>query len=176
MQNSKCNKKILLVNNNDDVIGHGEKIAVHKHGLLHRAFSVFCFDTNNSVLLQQRSHAKYHCPGLWTNTCCSHSLATESTENTAKKRLQFEMGINAELTFIQSFTYKATLANGLVEHEIDHVFISISSHYDIRPNPDEVSAVKWVNMQQLQQDIKHNPHSYTPWLSEALVIAISGYK
>ena len=176
MQKSNINKnKILLVDNDDNVIGLSEKIIAHQNGLLHRAFSVFCFNHNHEVLLHRRSEKKYHCPGLWTNACCSHSIENEETIVTAQKRLMFEMGINAKIAYIKPFTYRAALGNGMIEHEINHVFISISDHFQIKPNKEEVDAFCWQKISCLEQELLENPKKFTPWLQQALTIAKEGY-
>ncbi|MBN1820393.1 MAG: isopentenyl-diphosphate Delta-isomerase, partial [Prolixibacteraceae bacterium] len=114
--------KVICVDENDNPIGEMEKMEAHEKAVLHRAFSVFIFNSKKELLLQQRSAGKYHSALLWTNTCCSHPVPGELTENAAKRRLKEEMGMNAELKFLFKFQYKAPFDNGLTEHEIDHVF------------------------------------------------------
>jgi isopentenyl-diphosphate delta-isomerase len=97
-------------------------MAAHEQAILHRAFSVFVFNTAGDVLMQQRAHSKYHSGGLWTNTCCSHPRPGEEVVAAASRRLQEEMGFTTNLTKAFDFTYKAVFENGLTEHEFDHVF------------------------------------------------------
>jgi isopentenyl-diphosphate delta-isomerase len=118
-------EQVILVNEQDQPVGACEKMSAHEQGLLHRAFSVFIFNSRGRLLLQQRSKGKYHSGGLWTNTCCSHPRPGETTEDAAYRRLQEEMGFQTELFHAFTFTYRAELDKELVEHEIDHVFTGI---------------------------------------------------
>ena len=118
---------LILVDENDNQIGTMGKMEVHRKGLLHRAFSVFIINEKNELLLQQRAFSKYHSPGLWTNTCCSHQHEGETSIQAAKRRLNQEMGINTSLEFLFSFIYKAEFENGLIEHEFDHVIFGRSN-------------------------------------------------
>jgi isopentenyl-diphosphate delta-isomerase len=113
---------LVLVNEQDEPIGEIEKMEAHRKGLLHRAFSVFIFDDNGRMLLQQRAMSKYHSGGLWTNACCSHPGPGEETLASAKKRLKEEMGFEINEALL-TFTYKARFDNGLIEHEHDHVLV-----------------------------------------------------
>jgi isopentenyl-diphosphate Delta-isomerase len=153
---------VILVDENDATIGKKEKLLAHKKGLLHRAFSIFVFNSKNELLIQKRSLKKYHSPGLWSNTCCSHPR-TEDIEKEAKQRLEKEMGFSCGLKKVFSFIYKAEVGNNLTEHEYDHVFFG---HCDTAPAPDEkeVCDWRWISLEQLQSDIKKNPKKYTPWL------------
>lgn len=164
---------VILVNENDKPIGSEKKQAAHEKGLLHRAFSVFVLREQNKqlqLLLQQRNPKKYHCGGLWTNTCCSHPIPGETTPNAASRRLQEELGFTTPLTHLGAFIYKAAFANGLTEHEYDHVFIGYYQNQPITPNSDEVSSIIWVNLDTLHTQISQNPSQYTPWLLPALEI------
>lgn len=164
-------EEVILVDKNDRQIGIEEKISAHKKALLHRAYSVFIFRENNGcieVLLQQRARHKYHCPGLWSNACCSHPKPGEDISSSAQKRLEIEMGIKCHLYEVGSFRYKADVGNGLTEHEIDHIFIGKYSESSVYPNPDEVDSYQWIPMRKLLDDIQKNEHKYTPWLNEAL--------
>ncbi len=156
--------QLLLVDENDQIIGHGEKLMVHQRGLLHRAFSIVVFNDAGEMLLQQRALCKYHCGGLWTNTCCSHPLSGETVDDAVHARLQLEMGFDCPLTHHHTLTYRAAFAEtGLVEHEIDHVY---TGRFDgiAQANPDEVMAHRWVGMGELRRDIRQNPSAFTPWL------------
>jgi len=156
-------EKIILVDVNDQVVGSGEKIKVHQEGKLHRAFSIFVFNENGELLLQQRAKTKYHCGGLWTNSCCSHPRFGENLAQAALRRLKEEMGFTCEFEEVFSFIYQAEFANGLTEHELDHVFVG---RYSGQPavNPEEVEAWQWIFLADLQNNIDENPEDYTPWL------------
>lgn len=153
---------VILVDEKDNPIGKMEKIEAHEKGLLHRAFSVFIFNDKEELLLQQRALTKYHTPGLWTNTCCSHQKDGESNTAAGQRRLEEEMGFSVPLSEIMSFTYKAPFSNGLTEHEFDHILIG---HYneEPKPNPDEVHDWKWERLENIETDIKRNPDQYTEW-------------
>lgn len=113
-------------------------------------------------MIQQRAFSKYHSPGLWTNTCCSHQREGETNVEAGKRRLQEEMGFSTELQDTISFIYKAPFDNGLTEHEFDHILVG---NFDGEPdlNPEEVAAWKWVSLDNLKKDMKKNPHIYTEW-------------
>ncbi|MFL2610927.1 MAG: isopentenyl-diphosphate Delta-isomerase [Flavobacteriaceae bacterium] len=155
-------EKVILVDKEDFQLGLMPKMEAHRKGVLHRAFSVFIFNTSNSLLLQKRSKLKYHSPGLWTNTCCSHQRDGENTIEAAKRRLNEEMGFNVDIKEIFSFIYKANLKNDLIEHEFDHVLVG---HTDLNPNINitEVEDWKWVDLSFLEQDLDRNPNIYTEW-------------
>ncbi|MCK5123344.1 MAG: isopentenyl-diphosphate Delta-isomerase [Candidatus Pacebacteria bacterium] len=159
--------EIILVDKNDQEIGAGEKMKVHQDGKLHRCFSIFVFNSNNEMLLQKRAKAKYHCGGLWTNTCCSHPRKGELLEKEIHKRLQEEMGFDCELKEIGGFIYKAKFDNGLTEHEYDHVF---TGKFDGQPklNPEEADDYKWIGLEELKKEIKKNPEDFTVWFKIAL--------
>ena len=140
--------EVQLVDNQDNPIGVMEKILAHQKGELHRALSVLILNSNNELLLQRRALGKYHSPGLWTNTCCSHPYPGEDSFEAAKRRLQEEMGMSADLNFVFKFQYKCDFDNGLIEHELDHVFIGVT---DDTPhiNTDEAMAFSWVSIENL---------------------------
>ncbi|MEN9919906.1 MAG: isopentenyl-diphosphate Delta-isomerase [Bacteroidota bacterium] len=154
---------VILVNEKDEEIGTMPKLQAHKAGLLHRAFSVFIFNTEGKLLLQQRALTKYHTPGLWTNSCCSHPLPSETVKNAALRRLEYEMGINnVKLMFLFKFIYKVDFENGLAEHEIDHVFVGYT---DQQPtiNNEEANSYAYVYLDDIRHAISRNPDNYTPW-------------
>jgi len=156
------NNQVVLVNENDDEIGLMPKLEAHQKGLLHRAFSIFIFNTKGEMLLQQRAYGKYHSEGLWSNTCCSHPYPNESTLVAAKRRLYEEMGIHSPLSFLYSFKYEAAVDNGLIEHELDHIFWAVS---DEKPNinVDEVLNYKYISPEDLKIDMQKRPAVYTEW-------------
>ncbi|WP_298904896.1 isopentenyl-diphosphate Delta-isomerase [uncultured Psychroserpens sp.] len=153
---------VILVNENDEQIGTMAKMEAHEKAILHRAFSVFIFNDNNELMLQQRAKHKYHSPLLWTNTCCSHQRVGETNIEAGKRRLQEEMGFSVDLKETISFIYKAPFDNGLTEHEFDHVMIG---HYNKEPliNSDEVEAWKWMPIEAVKVDIELHPELYTAW-------------
>jgi len=155
-------EKVVLVNPNDDVLGVMEKMQAHQNGLLHRAFSVFLFNQEGKMLLQQRSATKYHSPDKWTNACCSHPRENETYLDGAKRRIHEELGINCELEEKFHFIYKADVGQDLWEHELDHVFIgTYNGEYLL--NPDEVSAIRFVTMEELDEEIANKPELFTEW-------------
>ena len=155
-------EQVILVGTEDNEIGLMEKQQAHVEGRLHRAVSVFIFNTKGEMLLQQRASGKYHSANLWTNTCCSHPRPGESVGDAAMRRLQEEMGIQCELREAFSFVYRAKLDNDLTEHEFDHVFIGISNSVPL-PDPSEVGAWQYVFPAQIEKDINRNPEQYTEW-------------
>lgn len=155
-------EQVILVDEHDQAIGTLGKLAAHREGLLHRAISVFIFDDRGRLLLQQRAVHKYHSGGLWTNTCCSHPRPDETAENAAHRRLKEEMGLESTLSFAFSFQYRAAFDNGLIEHELDHVFIGHSGQRP-RPNPAEVADYRWLDLPAIEEDVSIHPDKYTPW-------------
>jgi len=155
-------EKVILVNEKDQQLGLMNKMEAHEKGKLHRAFSVFIFNKNGEMLVQQRALDKYHSPGLWTNTCCSHQREGESNLEAGKRRLYEEMGFSCELEEMFWFVYRAEFDNGLTEHELDHV---MTGTYDQDPeiNPEEVASFKWMMPAAVKQDIADRPELYTEW-------------
>lgn len=153
---------VILVNEDDVAQGTMEKLAAHKAGKLHRAVSVFLFNENGDMLLQQRAAGKYHSAGLWSNTCCSHPRPGEEVYPAAMRRLQEEMGLSCRLTKKFSFIYKAELENGLTEHELDHVYTGICDEVP-QPDPLEVMAWKYIKRNDLVKDVAVHPEQYSEW-------------
>lgn len=154
-------EKVILVDAFDNEVGTMEKLEAHEKGQLHRAFSVFLYNSRGELLLQQRALHKYHSPGLWTNTCCSHPRPGETNIDAAKRRLMEEMGIECHLEYAFSFMYEQKLGE-LIEHELDHVFIGT---FDGKPtiNPEEVADWKLISESNLKSDMLQNPEHYTIW-------------
>jgi len=154
--------EVILVNERDETIGAMEKMEVHRKGLLHRAFSVFIFDSKGRMLLQQRAAAKYHGGLLWTNACCSHPCPGETVEAAAARRLGEELGFSTPLEKIFTFSYHAEVENGLIEHEFDHVF---AGQYEgsIRPDAEEVADVRYEVMKTIKYAIAARPAEFTAW-------------
>lgn len=155
-------EKVILVNENDEPIGLMPKMEAHEKAVLHRAFSVFILNSKNEIMLQQRAAHKYHSPLLWTNTTCSHQREGETNIEAGTRRLQEEMGFEAELKELFHFIYKAPFDNGLTEHELDHVMIG---YYDDEPNinPDEAESWKWMGIDAVKDDMLQHPELYTVW-------------
>jgi len=155
-------EQVILVDQNDNPIGLMAKMEAHEKAMLHRAFSVFILNSKNELMLQQRALHKYHSPGLWTNTCCSHQRAGEDNITAGRRRLQEEMGFEVSLKETISFIYKAPFDNGLTEHELDHVLLG---YYEGEPiiNSDEVAAWKWMHIVDVKNDINKHPEIYTEW-------------
>ena len=154
---------VILVNGQDQEVGQMPKLAAHQDGLLHRAFSIFIFNGKGELLLQRRAKNKYHSPGLWTNTCCSHPRPNETVESAAMRRLKEEMGMSCDLVKQFTFTYKAQLENGLTEHELDHVFFGTSNSIPVL-NANEADDWRYVNMEALSKAMESAPTTFTPWL------------
>lgn len=164
--------EVILVDENNNPVGSMEKMEAHKKGLLHRAFSIFIFNQKGQLLLQKRATGKYHCGGLWSNTCCSHPAPGENLLESASQRLMEEMGIETELREIFTFTYRVSFENGLTENEFDHVLIGFS---DTKPkiNPDEAEDWKYIDKEIALKATVDNPDEFTPWFKIALPKVIS---
>lgn len=153
---------VILVDNNDRQIGLMEKQAAHIEPHLHRAFSIFLFNSKGELLMQQRALSKYHSPGLWTNTCCSHPRSGETLEEATSRRLMEEMGMTCPMHEVYTFIYKAPVGQGLTEHEFDHVFIGQSDDIP-NINTDEVASWKYMRLDDLKKDLELYPELYTEW-------------
>jgi isopentenyl-diphosphate Delta-isomerase len=155
-------EEVILVNEQDEVIGVMEKLEAHQKGVLHRAFSVLVANHSGEILLQRRAMDKYHSPGLWTNTCCSHPRLTETLEAAAHRRLKEEMGFDCELSYSFNFIYKVAFDNGLFEHELDHVFVGTYEDIPVF-NKSEVAEVGFFSPEYITKDMATNPQRYTEW-------------
>lgn len=149
----------------DGVLTPVEKLEVHQRGLRHKAISVFVMDGTN-VLIQRRALSKYHTPGLWANTCCTHPLWNEAPEICALRRLDEELGITGVSPVLKDqVEYRADVGNGLVEHEVVDLFVAeADASLRVRPNPDEVADIAWVDLAELVSMVDAHPQRYTPWL------------
>ena len=168
-------KKVVLVDKNDNQIGLMPKMEAHQKGILHRAFSIFIINSQNQILLQKRSANKYHSAGLWTNTCCSHPREGENIIDAGSRRLHEEMGIKTDLKVAFNFTYKAELENGLIEHEYDHVLIG-KFNGTPKLNKDEAEDWKWISIEEIRKDIIENQTDYTVWFVIAFEYFYKNFK
>ena len=162
-------EQVILVDADDREIGVLGKLAAHENGgVRHRAFSVFIVDPRGRWLLQRRAAGKYHFPGLWTNACCSHPRPGEDTADAAHRRLREELGFDCPLAERFRFEYRAASeAEGLAEHELDHVFTGTFGG-EVKPDPAEVGAVRWMDPADLARELRAHPENFTPWFKMAL--------
>lgn len=154
--------EVILVDQHDRPTGKMEKMAVHEQGLLHRAVTVYVFNSRGQLLLQQRAQGKYHCGGLWSNTTCGHPYPQEPTQAAAERRLQEEMGMQLTLHPAFELSYHLPLSNGLIEHEYGHVFFSFSDALP-QPNPEEADAWRYASLEEIAQEMRDFPERFTPW-------------
>jgi isopentenyl-diphosphate delta-isomerase len=158
---------LILVDTHDKEIGVMPKLEAHEKGVLHRAFSIFIFNSKGQFLLQQRAFNKYHSSGLWTNTCCSHPRPGETVEQAADRRLFEEMGIRANMVKLFSFLYTAPVGDSLVENELDHVFAGVCD--DIPTfDPVEVAGWRYVDADALFTEVEQYPKRFTEWFKICL--------
>jgi isopentenyl-diphosphate delta-isomerase len=153
---------VVLVDSQDNEVGIMEKMEAHEKGLLHRAFSIFLFNSKGEMLLQQRALSKYHSPGLWTNACCSHPAPNETTLEAGKRRLQEELGLSTVLVEAFKFEYRATFDNSLTEHELDHVLVGYTDEFP-QLNLDEAQDYRWVRWADLLSEMVLYPEKFTVW-------------
>jgi isopentenyl-diphosphate delta-isomerase len=159
--------QVILIDEADKQIGVANKLEAHQLGKLHRALSVFVFNSRGELLLQKRARAKYHSGGLWSNTCCSHPRPGEDTLAAARRRLKEEMGLECDLKEVHRFTYKATFENGLTEHEYDRVFVGTSDN-EPTLNQEEAEDWKWIDPRLLAEEMKAHPGDFTYWFRVSL--------
>ena len=167
-------EQVILVDVDDCEIGLMEKMEAHKQAVLHRAFSVFLFNTQGKMLLQQRALTKYHSAGLWTNTCCSHPRPGETLENAVSRRLIEEMGITTKVFKAFDFIYQAELPDNLNEYEFDHVFIG-NYDADVRPNHLEVANFVYQSIEEVEANLESHPEKYTVWFKIAFPKVVEWY-
>ena len=155
---------LILVDSDDQEIGLMDKTLCHEdQGKLHRAFSIFLFNRSGEVLIQQRATSKPLWGDFWSNTCCSHPRAGESIDSAASRRIEEELDIQAELSFIYKFEYQARFNEQLSENELCSVYFG---HFDgaPTPNPNEVQSWKWISRESLTKELRDNADLFTPWL------------
>jgi isopentenyl-diphosphate delta-isomerase len=162
---------VVLVDSQDNEVGIMEKLEAHEKGLLHRAFSIFLFNSKGEMLLQQRALSKYHSPGLWTNACCSHPAPNETTLEAGKRRLQEELGLSTVLVEAFKFEYRATFDNSLTEHELDHVLVGYTDDFP-QLNPDEAQDYRWVRWADLLSEMALYPEKFTVWFKIILTLKL----
>jgi len=165
-------EEVILVNELDEPLGVMEKMEAHRKALLHRAFSVFIFNSKGEMLLQRRSLRKYHSAGLWTNACCSHPRPGEETCQAARRRLSEELGFTTALEKVFDFTYRSAFDNGLTEHEFDHVFVGYHDQ-DVDPDPEEVSEYRFLSPEVIKAELAAQPALYTSWFHLAFPLITS---
>ncbi len=158
--------QVILVDTDDKPIGQMGKQQAHIEGHLHRAFSILLVNSNKELLLQKRASSKYHSPGLWTNTCCSHPQPGENLNDAVNRRLQEELNIVTSTESIGAFIYKIKFEDGMIEHEYDHVYMGTYNSPLPAFNYDEVDDLKWVKWEHLEEQISVTPTEYTFWFKE----------
>lgn len=156
---------VILVDGEDQQIGTAEKLEAHRSGALHRAFSIVIWNSDGRMLLQQRAFSKYHSAGLWTNTCCGHPRPNEDVASAAARRLNEEMSLTCPLTPLGTIRYRAEFSNGLIEHEIVHVYRGRHDG-DVRPNPDEAESFAWRTLDEVRQEVETAPDLYSVWFQQ----------
>jgi isopentenyl-diphosphate Delta-isomerase len=166
-------EKVVLVDPDDNPIGTAPKLQAHLEGRLHRAISVFVFNDRGEMLLQRRAESKYHSGGLWSNTCCSHPRPGEETIAAADRRLREEMGFQTPLEAAFTFLYRAELEAGLVENELDHVFVG-TTDAEPMPDPREVDAWRWIDPTDLRRELAEHPETFTAWFPIAAMLLLEG--
>lgn len=155
-------EQVVLISEDDQILGQMGKMEAHINGILHRAFSVFLFNENGEMLLQKRAADKYHSPNQWTNACCSHPRMGETYKEAANRRLKEELGIETPIEEKFHFIYKANVGGDLIEHERDHVFIG-DYNGDFVLDPSEVAEVRYISMENLDKEMEEHPENFTEW-------------
>jgi isopentenyl-diphosphate Delta-isomerase len=155
-------EQLILVDENNRATGSAGKTAVHRAGLLHRAFSIFIVDDRGRIVLQQRNRQKYHSGGLWANSCCGHPRPGEQTITAARRRLNEELGVSSALSFGFFSRYRSELDNGMHENELVYVYFG-RLESEPQPHPDEVADVDYLSYREIDRRIKRDPDSFTFW-------------
>ncbi|MFR0691119.1 isopentenyl-diphosphate Delta-isomerase [Enterobacterales bacterium AE_CKDN230030158-1A_HGKHYDSX7] len=154
--------QVILVDEHDHPTGTMEKHQAHHLGLRHRAISVYLFNRAGELLLQRRAAGKYHCGGLWSNTCCGHPYPDESAQHAAERRLREEMGVQVALHKLFEFSYRLELSNGMTENEYGHLFGAVDEQPP-RPDPQEADAFRYLALPELEAEMAAHPERFTPW-------------
>ncbi len=158
------NIEVILIDEQDSPIGRMEKMEVHQKGLLHRAVTVYLFNHAGKLMLQQRALTKYHCGGLWSNTCCGHPYPGEEVQHAAERRLQEEMGLKVALNKITEIHYKVPVTDGLIEHELGHIFIGFTDELP-QLNPEEAASFCYMSLTEVATAMHVAPEKFTPWFA-----------
>jgi|ERR1043166_4096084 len=158
-----ADEQLILVDEGNRAVGTGGKMAVHRAGLLHRAFSIFLVDERGRLLLQQRNKGKYHSGGLWANSCCGHPRPGERTLSAARRRLHEELGVASDLSFGFFARYRCDLDHSMQENELVYVYFG-ALHGPLRPDPAEVSKVESLDLGDLKGRIGRKPGAFAAWL------------
>jgi isopentenyl-diphosphate delta-isomerase len=159
---TNSDEPLILVDEGNRATGSKGKTAVHRAGLLHRAFSIFLVDERGRLVLQQRSPKKYHSGGLWANSCCGHPRPGERTIAAARRRLQEELGVTAALSFGFFARYQTELDNGMHENELVYVYFGRLAS-EPRPDPAEIADVAFLSCDEVSRRIKRDPNSFAFW-------------
>jgi isopentenyl-diphosphate delta-isomerase len=157
------NEPLILVDESNRAVGAAGKQAIHRQGLLHRAFSIFMVDERGRILLQQRNPRKYHSGGLWANSCCGHPRPGERTVTAARRRLNEELGVTDPLAFGFFARYRADLDHGMQENELVYVYFG-RLHAHAKPDPAEVADLEFVSLTEIERRIKQKPGTFTYWM------------
>lgn len=161
---SSDSENLILVNEQDEDLGHLPKLECHLgNGTLHRAFSIFILNDKGQLLLQQRSAEKFLWPMYWSNTCCSHPRAGETTDEAVHRRLEQELGFSAELEYLYKFIYQAQFEDKGTEHELCYVWIGRYSG-DVKVNKNEIANWRYIDPEELERELKNTPDQFTPWM------------
>ncbi|WP_455715373.1 isopentenyl-diphosphate Delta-isomerase [Anaerosporobacter sp.] len=129
------------------------------------SFSIFIFDANRKLLMQQKSINQYPSGGLWANTCCSYPLENEPIEKAVHRRLEDEFGFDCKLDKLSEFCYQVYSGNGGYEYEFNHVYIGFYNGTP-EPNEDEIMSWKWMNVLELLDELRYNPENYSYWFRQ----------
>jgi isopentenyl-diphosphate delta-isomerase len=160
-------QEVILVDRNDRKMGLAEKMEAHRKGMLHRAISVYIFNSKGQIMMQQRAKGKYHSGLLWSNTCCTNCYKGETAVGSAHRALRNEMGFDCKLQEAFSTIYRTKVGTDMTENEFLHVFFG-TYNKNPRINKDEAKAWKWMGFKELISDVKRNPQNYTSWLKVLL--------
>jgi len=159
-------EQLILVDANDRETGYDSKAACHDgDGILHRAFSVFLFNSRGELLLQKRGSNKRLWPGYWSNSCCSHPRRGESMEVATRRRLEEELGAGGELEYVYRFQYQARFGDAGSEHELCSVYLGRCGG-DVHPNATEIDEVRYLSPKALDREMAERPDAFTPWFKQ----------
>jgi isopentenyl-diphosphate delta-isomerase len=155
-------EQLILVDERNRAIGSAGKTAIHRAGLLHRAFSIFVVDARGRIVVQRRSPDKYHSGGLWANSCCGHPRCGERTATAARRRLGEELGVTSALSFGFFARYQAALGNGMHENEFVYVYFGRLRSAPM-PDPAEIADIAHLSFDDIGRRIARDPHAFTFW-------------